>query len=92
MVGRQGCSTEDLSRTKTAYEEFLGDAKNLEHVRGLAAEAGLTPDQRRTLAIMEKTFKAYTIEDPRAAGIKVRAVKIRHSCYGSRLASKVELC
>jgi len=63
-------STEELSATKSAYEAFLGDANNLAAVRARLAAGGLSEEEAGVLAIMEKTFKCYIIEDPKAKELK----------------------
>lgn len=116
----QGASTEELAKTKSAYEGFLGEPSNLKAVREaqkvsvcvvlvssesgkrsadtiswcgrdkvggpmiqvcqsmhcsayqicsffMCAQAeGLTEEQAKVLAIMEKTFLCYITEDPKA--------------------------
>ncbi len=54
--GAQGCSSDALASTKTAYDNFLADAQRLAAVRAAAAKPGVTPEQAKVLAIMEKTF------------------------------------
>lgn len=66
----KSASTEELAKTKTDYENFLGDAETLKEVRELLKDPNLTVDQRRTLEIMEKTFKCYITE-----GDKIKALK-----------------
>ncbi|GLC57208.1 hypothetical protein PLESTB_001198900 [Pleodorina starrii] len=71
----KGNSPEALASSKTAYEAFLGDPANLAAVRraleqGQAAPGSLTPDQEQVLRIMERTFKCYIMEDPKAAALK----------------------
>lgn len=53
----KGCSSDALARTKTDYDAFLADAERLAAVRKIAATPGITPEQAKVLAIMEKTFK-----------------------------------
>ncbi|KXZ48820.1 hypothetical protein GPECTOR_25g405 [Gonium pectorale] len=71
----KGASSEALASTKTAYEAFLGDPTNLAAVRRALAAAGsdkssLSPEQEKALHIMERTFKCYIMEDPKAAELK----------------------
>lgn len=67
-----GASTEELARTKTEYEAFLGDPANLKAVRERLAAGGLSGEQESVLRIMERTFKCYITEDPRAKELKER--------------------
>ncbi|KAL6764974.1 oligoendopeptidase [Haematococcus lacustris] len=80
----KGASTEALARTKTAYEAFLGDAANLTAVRQLLAEGSPSPEQAKVLAIMEKTFKCYITEDPRAKELKERLNTLEAELSGAR--------
>ncbi|KAJ9524541.1 hypothetical protein QJQ45_024105 [Haematococcus lacustris] len=80
----KGASTEALARTKTAYEAFLGDAAHLTAVRQLLAEGSPSPEQAKVLAIMEKTFKCYITEDPRAKELKERLNTLEAELSGAR--------
>lgn len=60
-----GASTQDLVETKVAMDEFLGSKANLAEVR--AKMEGATPEQLKTLKIMEKTFLCYIMENEEAA-------------------------
>ena len=62
-----GCSSEDLSASKTDYDNFLASEANLAAVREALSAEGVSPEQRHVLGIMEKTFSTYITEDPRAA-------------------------
>ncbi|PSC69592.1 peptidase M3 [Micractinium conductrix] len=62
-----GASSEALSTSKTEYDQFLADKSRLAAVRQQLATPGITEDQRKVLAIAEKTFKTYVAEDPRVA-------------------------
>eukprot|EP00195_Chlamydomonas_chlamydogama_P009741 CAMPEP_0202900574 /NCGR_PEP_ID=MMETSP1392-20130828/11915_1 /ASSEMBLY_ACC=CAM_ASM_000868 /TAXON_ID=225041 /ORGANISM="Chlamydomonas chlamydogama, Strain SAG 11-48b" /LENGTH=623 /DNA_ID=CAMNT_0049586991 /DNA_START=175 /DNA_END=2046 /DNA_ORIENTATION=- len=68
----KGCSTEDLARTKTEYENFLGDPANLKAVREKLQEPGLSAEQVKVLRIMERTFQCYIMEDGQAKELKER--------------------
>eukprot|EP00955_Chlamydomonas_euryale_P078687 363193-Chlamydomonas_euryale.AAC.5 len=61
-----GNSSEDLARTKTEYESFLGDPKQLAAVREMMQQPDLSDDQVKTLKIFERTFQCYIIEDAAA--------------------------
>ena len=52
-----GASSEALSTSKTEYDQFLADKSRLAAVRQQLATPGITEDQRKVLAIAEKTFK-----------------------------------
>lgn len=67
----QGNSSGALAQTKTDYDNFLGNAKNLEAVRKALQDTQLTPQLRKTLEIMQKTFLCYITEDPKATAMKV---------------------
>lgn len=67
-----GNSTQDLAKTKTELDEFLGDKALLERVRAALQEAQATEEQRGVLRCLEKTLMCYIIEDPAAIAIKER--------------------
>lgn len=54
---RQGASSDALAKTKTDYDAFLADAARLAAVKEAATQPGLSDEQAKVLAIMEKTFK-----------------------------------
>jgi len=74
----QGNSSAALAQTKTDYDTFLGDAQNLQAVRDALQDTQLTPQLRKTLEIMQKTFLCYITEDPKATVMKVSHT-IEHS-------------
>eukprot|EP00197_Chlamydomonas_leiostraca_P012787 CAMPEP_0202859018 /NCGR_PEP_ID=MMETSP1391-20130828/1317_1 /ASSEMBLY_ACC=CAM_ASM_000867 /TAXON_ID=1034604 /ORGANISM="Chlamydomonas leiostraca, Strain SAG 11-49" /LENGTH=626 /DNA_ID=CAMNT_0049538015 /DNA_START=77 /DNA_END=1957 /DNA_ORIENTATION=- len=80
----KGASSEELARTKTEYEAFLGDPANLKAVRDKLAAGGLTPEQEGVLRIMEKTFKCYITEDPRAKALKEQLNELEAALAGAR--------
>ena len=51
-MGLEGASTEALARSKTDYETFLADPKNLKLVREKLATEGLTAEQRHVLEVI----------------------------------------
>ena len=75
--GMQGNSSAALAQTKTDYDSFLGDAANLHAVRNALQDSKLSPELRKTLEIMQKTFLCYITEDPQAT-----AMKVSHSWIG----------
>ena len=77
-VRMQGSSSAALAQTKTDYDTFLGDAQNLQAVRDALQDPQLTPQLRKTLEIMQKTFLCYITEDPKATAMKVSHA-IKHS-------------
>ncbi len=74
----QGNSSAALAQTKTDYDTFLGDAQNLQAVRDALQDPQLTPQLRKTLDIMQKTFLCYITEDPKATAMKASHV-IKHT-------------
>lgn len=66
----KGNSSGALAQTKTDYDNFLGNAKNLEAVRKALQDSQLTPQLKKTLEIMQKTFLCYITEDPKATAVK----------------------
>ncbi len=70
-AGLQGNSSAALAQTKTDYDTFLGNAQNLHAVRDALQDSQLTPQLRKTLEIMQKTFLCYITEDPKATAMKV---------------------
>uniref|UniRef100_A0A0G4GAJ1 Peptidase M3A/M3B catalytic domain-containing protein n=1 Tax=Chromera velia CCMP2878 TaxID=1169474 RepID=A0A0G4GAJ1_9ALVE len=66
----RGNSSDALAKTKTEYDEFLGDPENLKAVREFLKKGGLTPEQEKTLKVFERTFECYITEDPEARAIK----------------------
>lgn len=71
LVMLQGNSSVALAQTKTDYDAFLGDAANLQAVRKALQDTKLSPELRKTLEIMQKTFLCYITEDPQATAMKV---------------------
>lgn len=65
-----------LARKKTEWEAFLGSTESLAAVREALQEPSISEDQKKVLQIMEKTFKCYIIEDPKAVAIKVRGAPV----------------
>ncbi|KAI8830928.1 oligoendopeptidase [Chytriomyces cf. hyalinus JEL632] len=65
-----GSSSDELTRTKTELDNFLGDATMLTKVQTLLGEPNLSTDQTKTLKIFERTFKCYIITD--AEGLAMR--------------------
>ncbi|GIL49198.1 hypothetical protein Vafri_5347 [Volvox africanus] len=85
----KGNSPEALASSKTAYEAFLGDPTNLAAVRHALAEGekapgSLTSAQERVLKIMERTFKCYITEDPKAAALKEKINNLEAALAQSR--------
>ena len=74
----QGSSSAALAQTKTDYDTFLGDAQNLQAVRDALQDPQLTPQLRKTLELMQKTFLCYITEDPKATAMKVSHM-VKHS-------------
>ena len=70
LLNIQGNSGEELARTKTEYDAFLADGKNLQTVRQALQDPNLTAEQKHVLKCMEKTFACYITEDPRIASLK----------------------
>ncbi|KAJ3108082.1 hypothetical protein HDU97_002317 [Phlyctochytrium planicorne] len=66
----KGCSSAELTRTKNELDLFLGDEKMLNHVRTLLKKSDLTADQRKILAIFERTFLCYIIQDHGALALR----------------------
>ncbi|KAL3147698.1 hypothetical protein ABBQ32_002443 [Trebouxia sp. C0010 RCD-2024] len=66
----KGNSSAALAQTKTDYDAFLGDAANLQAVRNALQDTKLSPELRKTLEIMQKTFLCYITEDPQATAMK----------------------
>jgi hypothetical protein len=79
-----GCSSEDLSASKTGYDNFLASEANLAAVREALAAEGVSPEQRHVLGIMEKTFSTYITEDPRAAQYKEKLNQLEAELAQSR--------
>eukprot|EP00877_Chromochloris_zofingiensis_P006150 jgi/Chrzof1/1789/Cz10g21060.t1 len=69
-MGLKDASSDALAKTKDAYEGFLGSPDNLKAVRQQLQRADLSADQRKVLAIMERTFKTYITEDQTAIELK----------------------
>ena len=59
----KGCSTEKLTQTKAALDDFLGSKENFLLVREMLASKEVTPEQSKVLKIFEKTFSCYIIEN-----------------------------
>lgn len=70
---KQGNSSSALAQSKTDYDAFLGNAENLKAVRNALQDSQLSPQLRKTLEIMQKTFLCYITEDPNATAAKVCA-------------------
>jgi len=66
----KGNSSEELTRTKNEYEAWLGDKERLRQVTEMLETPGLSEQQQHTLQILEKTFKCYMIEDPKAEALR----------------------
>lgn len=66
----KGNSSAALAQTKTDYDNFLGDAENLQAVRNALQDPQLTSQLKKTLEIMQKTFLCYITEDPKATAMK----------------------
>lgn len=73
----KGNSADQLVQTKKELDAFLGAKDKLETVRRLAKEhaADLTPEQKKTLAVFERTFLSYIIEDPEVCYVAIRSNK-----------------
>jgi oligoendopeptidase F len=75
----------ELTRTKNAYEAFLRDEAQLARVRKAMAEHPSLPEaQKSTLAIMEKTFRCYIMEDAQARALKEELTALEGALEGSR--------
>ncbi|KAF5828250.1 oligoendopeptidase [Dunaliella salina] len=83
-MGLKGANNEELARTKSAYEAFLGEPSNLKAVREAQKAEGLNEEQRKVLAIMEKTFKCYITEDPKAKELKEKLNKLEADLASAR--------
>eukprot|EP01061_Rhynchopus_euleeides_P025160 TRINITY_DN405_c0_g1_i1.p1 TRINITY_DN405_c0_g1~~TRINITY_DN405_c0_g1_i1.p1 ORF type:complete len:660 (+),score=294.04 TRINITY_DN405_c0_g1_i1:115-1980(+) len=70
----KGHSGDELTRTKNAYERFLGDKTRLAQIREHLKSGDATEEQKRVLAIMEKTYLCYVTESDEAARIKEETV------------------
>ncbi|KAI8846674.1 metalloendopeptidase [Chytridium lagenaria] len=65
-----GSSSAELTRTKNELDLFLGDEKMLERVREHLKRSDLTAEQRKVLAIFERTFLCYIIQDQDALALR----------------------
>lgn len=65
-----GCSGEELTRTKTELDNFLGNKEVLDKVREMMQRSGLTASQQSTLKCFETTLSCYIIEDPAALALR----------------------
>ena len=65
-----GCSTTELTRTKADLDNFLGNQDMLKQVQAHLARHDLSADQKATLAIFERTFKCYIVQDPDALALR----------------------
>ena len=79
----------ELTRTKNAYEAFLRDEAQLARVRAAASAPALPEAQKATLAIMEKTFRCYIMEDAQARALKEELTKLEGALEGSRNTMKL---
>ncbi len=79
-----GNSTQELTKTKSQLDDFLGSKAMLEQVRAMMASPEVTPEQLKVLQIFEKTFLCYIIEDPEAKRIKDETMEIEADLAQSR--------
>jgi hypothetical protein len=66
-MGLAGASTEDLTRTKSELDNYLGNKELLDQVEAILASSSsneLTEDNTKTLKILQKTLRCYIITDP----------------------------
>ena len=66
-MGLAGASTEDLTRTKSELDNYLGNKELLDQVEAILTSPSskdLTEDNTKTLKILQKTLRCYIITDP----------------------------
>ncbi|KAJ3111583.1 hypothetical protein HDU96_005547 [Phlyctochytrium bullatum] len=80
----KGCSSAELARTKDELDLFLGDEKMLDRVKELLKRPDLTAEQRKVLAIFERTFKCYIIQDKSALEIRSKINELEAALAESR--------
>jgi hypothetical protein len=73
-----------LTETKQRMEDFLADPAKLERTRELLKSAELAPEQRKVLALFERTFKCYIMESADAKRLREEATKIEGSLESAR--------
>ena len=79
-----GNSKEELTRTKSALDDFLGNREMLVKVREMMAIPSISEEHLKVLKIFEKTFLCYIIEDPNAKRIKDETMELEANLAQSR--------
>ncbi len=80
----QGNSKEELTRTKSVLDDFLGNKMLLLQVREMMKVPSITEEQMKVLKIFEKTFLCYIIEDANAKKIKDETMELEAALGQSR--------
>ena len=73
-MGLSGASTEDLTRTKSELDNYLGDKDLLAQVEEILSSSSdeLSEDNTKTLKILQKTLRCYIITDPSVLQLRDR--------------------
>ncbi|KAL6766302.1 hypothetical protein ACKKBG_A35470 [Auxenochlorella protothecoides x Auxenochlorella symbiontica] len=79
-----GASTSALSSTKNALDEFLSSQDRLQAVRDAEARPDLSPEQRRVLAVLRRTFATYVSEEESVATLRARLNDLEAELAGVR--------
>ncbi|KAI8616387.1 oligoendopeptidase [Chytriomyces sp. MP71] len=85
----KGCSADELTRTKNELDRFLGDAQMLAKVQLLLQRVDLSAEQRKTLAIFERTFKCYIITDEKGVAMREELNRLEAKLAEGRRAMKL---
>ena len=79
-----GCSSDKLTESKIALDNFLGEKDTLVRVRQELSSSTITEEQRKILQVFERTLLCNIIEDPAAKELKDKIIRLENELAAAR--------